>query len=60
VLFGNSGVGGGVAGVGGGLVVVVAPFCKVVCEFEAGGVGIGVFEINDYELFVLVGRMEER
>lgn len=34
--------------------VVVAPFCEMVCEFEAWGVGGGVFEIDDYELFVLV------
>ena len=32
----------------GGGVVVVAPFCEVVCEFEAGDVGVGVFEVDDY------------
>ena len=39
-------------------VVVVAPFCKVVCEFVAGCVGVGVLEVYDYELFVLIGGEE--
>jgi hypothetical protein len=39
---------------GDGEVVVVAPFSEMVCEFETGGVGRGVFEINDHKLFVRV------
>jgi hypothetical protein len=42
-----------------GIVVVVAPFCEVVCEFEAGGVGGGVFEVDDDELLVAVGGEKE-
>lgn len=38
----------------GGVVVVVTPFCEMVCEFETGGIGAGVLEIYDYELFVCV------
>ncbi len=48
-----------VAGVGGlRVVVVVAPFGEVVCEFEAAHVGVGVFEVDDDELFVFVGGEE--
>lgn len=39
--------------------VVVAPFCEVVCEFEARGVAGGVFEVDHDELFVGVGGKEE-
>ena len=42
----------------GGVVVIVAPFCEVVCEFEAGKVGGCVFEVDDDELFVGVLRKE--
>ena len=59
-LFLNGGEGFGVADVrGGGVVVVVAPFRKVVCELEAGGIARGVFEVNDDELLVRVGWQEE-
>lgn len=56
---------GGVEGVGalpgeGWVVVVVAPFREVVCEFQAGGVGVCVFEVDDDELFVGVCGEEER
>jgi len=34
------------------VVVVVAPFCEVVCEFKARGIGGCVFEVDDDELFV--------
>lgn len=55
-LFFFGGVVLGVAGVGSNrVVVVVAPFCEVICEFEAAGVGGGVFEVDDDELFVGVG-----
>ena len=40
--------------------VVVAPFGEVVGEFESAGVGGGVFEVDDDELFVLVCGEEER
>lgn len=57
VLLFRSGVGVCIAGVRRGrVVVVVAPFCEVVCEFESWRVGGGVFEIDHYELFVGVGR----
>jgi hypothetical protein len=42
------------------IVVVVAPFCKVVGELEAGGVRVGVLEVNDNELLVCVRRQEKR
>jgi len=59
-LFGGGGEGFGVADVGrGGVVVVVAPFCEVVCEFETGGVAGGVFEVDYDELFVGVCGEEE-
>ena len=49
-----------VEGVGCGRgVVVVAPFGEMVCEFQAGGVGGGVFEVDYDELFVFVGGEEE-
>lgn len=40
----------------GGVVVIVAPFCKVVCEFEAGGVGGGILKVDNDELLVGVLR----
>ena len=76
VLFGGIGIAVGIAGVGtSGGVVVVAPFglvigqkwkankgatYKVVGKFEAAYVGGGVFEVNDDELFVLIGWEKER
>lgn len=39
----------------GGVVVVVRPFCEVVCELDAAGVGTCVFEVDDYKLLVRVG-----
>jgi len=33
---------------------------EVVCEFKAGEVGVGVFEVDDYKLLVFVCREEER
>ena len=39
-----------------GVVVVVTPFCEVVGEFETGRVGGGVFEVDDYQLLVVVCR----
>jgi hypothetical protein len=60
LLFGGR-VGGRVAGVGGcGIVVVVRPFREVVGEFEAGEVGARVLKVDDDELLVLVGWLEER
>ena len=35
-------------GRGRGGVVVVTPFCEVVCKFEAGDIGRGIFEVDDY------------
>ena len=40
--------------------VVVSPFCEVIGEFMTRQVCSGVFEIDDYELFVLVGWFEQR
>lgn len=34
------------------IVVIVAPFREVICEFKTNGVGRCVLEINDDELFV--------
>ena len=49
-----------VAGVRAGrVVVVVGPLGEVVCELEAGQVGGGVLEVDDDELLVLVGGLEE-
>jgi hypothetical protein len=60
VLFFFGGVVVSVAGVRcDGVVVVVAPFCEVVCELKTGGVGGGVFKVNDDELFVRVGWEEK-
>lgn len=59
-MFGGGGEGFGVADVGGdGVVVVIAPFGEVICEFEAGGVAGGVFEVDYHELLVCVGGEEE-
>jgi hypothetical protein len=53
-------VAGGVAGVGaGGVVVVVGPLGEVFCELEAGQVGGGVLKVDDDELLVLVGGLQE-
>lgn len=38
------------------IVVIVTPFCEVVCEFEAGRVGGCVFEVYDNQLLVVVLR----
>lgn len=60
-LFLRGGVARRVAGVGtGGVVVVVGPFGEVVGELESGKVGRGVLEVDDDELLVLVGGLEER
>lgn len=42
------------------VVIVVAPFRKVVCELETRRVGGCIFEVNNDELFVRVLREEER
>ena len=58
LLFG--GVEGGVARVRGGrVVVVVRPLGEVVGELEPGRVGARVLEVDDDQLLVLVGRVEE-
>lgn len=44
----------------GGVVVVVGPLGEVVGELQAGRVGGGVLEVDDDELLVLVGGLEER
>ena len=41
------------------VVVIVAPFREVVCEFEARRVRIGVLEVDDDEALVLVCGEEE-
>jgi hypothetical protein len=48
-----------IADKGDGEMVVVAPFSEMVSEFETGGIGRGVFEINDHELFVRILGEEE-
>lgn len=40
-------------------VVVVCPLDEVVCELVAGQVSGGVFEVDDDELLVLIGGLEE-
>jgi hypothetical protein len=40
-------------------VVVVAPFCEVVCEFQTTGIGGCIFEVDDDQLFVGVLREEK-
>jgi hypothetical protein len=42
-----------------GVVVVVHPFREVIGKFVSSCVGTCVLEINDDELFVLVGRLKE-
>jgi hypothetical protein len=42
------------------VVIVVAPFGKMVCELQTGGISGGVFEIDNDELFVSVGWEKER
>lgn len=42
-----------------GIVVVVAPFREVVCEFQTRGIGGCVLEVDDYELFVCILREEK-
>lgn len=60
VLFRGRGVEFRLESVGFALVVVVvAPFGEVIGEFEAGEVGVGVFEVNYYEPLVGVGREEK-
>jgi hypothetical protein len=60
-LFFFGGVVLGFAGIGHHrIVVIIAPFCKVIREFEARGVGGSVFEVDYNELFVGVGREEKR
>lgn len=57
VLFFRSGVQRGVAEPRHFLiVVVVAPFCKVVGKLETRSVCVGILKINDDELFVGVCR----
>lgn len=41
------------------VMIVVAPFCEVICELEAWNIGIGVFEVDDDKLLVLVSRREK-
>lgn len=60
VLFFRCGVQGGVAEPGHlFIMIIVAPFCKVVGKLEAWGVRVGVFEVNDNELFVCVRGKQE-
>lgn len=50
----------GIAGVGSdGVVVIIAPFCEMVCELETRGISGGVFEVDDDKLFVSIGWEEE-
>lgn len=41
------------------VVIVVAPFCEMVCKLETWCIGGGVFKVDDYELFVGVGWQEK-
>lgn len=40
------------------VMIVVAPLCKVIGEFIAWKISIGIFEINHHQLFVLISRVE--
>lgn len=42
-----------------GIVVVVRPLSKVIGKFQAGYVGGGIFKVNDDQLLVLVGCLEQ-
>lgn len=42
-----------------GVMIIIAPFCEVICELETRGVGGGVFEVDDDELFVGVSWEEK-
>jgi len=41
------------------VMIIITPFREMVCEFETRGIGTGVFEIYDYELYVGVLGEEE-
>lgn len=43
-----------------GIMVVVGPFGKVIGKLQAGQVRSGVFEIDDDQLLVLVGGLQQR
>lgn len=44
-----------------GIMIVVAPLCEVVREFQAGCVGRGILEVDDHKLFVgVLGKQEWR
>jgi hypothetical protein len=32
---------------------------EVICEFQSGQVGVGIFKVNDHELLVLVCWQQE-
>lgn len=60
-LFLGGGIHGRVARVrGDGVVVVVRPLGEVVRELETAEVGARVLEVDDDQLLVLVGWLEER
>lgn len=41
------------------IVVVVAPLCEVICEFETGGISGCVLKVDDGQLLVVVlGKKE--
>lgn len=49
-----------VAGIWGDrIMIVVAPFCEVVCELETRGICGGIFEVDDDKLFVGISWEEE-
>lgn len=41
------------------VMIIIAPFCEVVCELETRGVCGGVFEVDNDKLFVGVGWVEK-
>ncbi len=38
------------------IMVIVAPFGKVICELQSGCVGRGILKVNDYQLLVGILR----
>ncbi len=42
------------------IVIIVAPFSKVVCELKTGSVSGGIFEVDNNKLFMRVGWKKER
>lgn len=59
ILFFGGGIVGWIDGPGSvRMMIVVAPFCKVVGKFVAWEVGTSIFKVNDNKLFMLVSWVQ--